>query len=118
VLFRSNAREALELAGFIRAGVVVVNDMIVPTADPRLPFGGRGMSGYGATRGAEGLLDLTAIKAVAVRKGKFRPHLDERHPGDGELFRAFLAASHGGSLRERWLGWRDVIRAAMARRKD
>jgi acyl-CoA reductase-like NAD-dependent aldehyde dehydrogenase len=113
-----DARETAEMAGLIRAGVVVVNDMIVPTADPRLPFGGRGRSGYGATRGAEGLLDLTAIKAVAVRKGKFRPHLEERHPGDAELFRAFLAASHGGSLRERWQGWRDVIWAAMARRKD
>jgi acyl-CoA reductase-like NAD-dependent aldehyde dehydrogenase len=110
-------REAVDMAGLIRAGVVVVNDMIVPTADPRLPFGGRGKSGYGSTRGAAGLLEMTAIKAVAIRRGKFRPHLDERNPVDTELFRAYLAAAHSGSLRERWRGWRDVIRAAMARRK-
>jgi acyl-CoA reductase-like NAD-dependent aldehyde dehydrogenase len=45
----------------IRAGVVVINDVIVPTADPRLPFGGSGRSGFGVTRGAEGLLELTTL---------------------------------------------------------
>ncbi len=29
-------------------------DIIAPTADPRVPFGGRRASGYGVTRGAEG----------------------------------------------------------------
>ncbi len=33
--------EAVALAARVRAGVVVINDLIVPTADPRLPFGGR-----------------------------------------------------------------------------
>ncbi|HSK38540.1 MAG TPA: aldehyde dehydrogenase family protein, partial [Arenibaculum sp.] len=47
--------EALALAGRIRAGGVTINDLIAPTVDPRLPFGGRGRSGYGTTRGAEGL---------------------------------------------------------------
>ena len=43
--------EAVKVAARVRAGVVVVNDMIVPTADPRVPFGGRGKSGFGVTRG-------------------------------------------------------------------
>lgn len=103
---------ARELAGRVRAGVVVINDVIVPTADPRLPFGGRGESGFGVTRGAEGLLELTAIKAVAVRRGRWLPHLDDRQPEDGDLFRAWLAAAHAGTLRGRLQGIIDVFRTA------
>jgi acyl-CoA reductase-like NAD-dependent aldehyde dehydrogenase len=42
-------RDALKLAARVNAGSVVINDVIVPTADPRLPFGGRGESGFGVT---------------------------------------------------------------------
>ena len=59
----------------VRAGSVTINDLIVPTADPRLPFGGQGVSGFGVTRGAEGLLEMTAIKAVTIRTGRFPPSL-------------------------------------------
>ncbi len=58
-IFSRDAAAAHSFAGKVRAGVVVINDLIVPTADPRLPFGGRGRSGFGTTRGAEGLLEMT-----------------------------------------------------------
>jgi hypothetical protein len=93
----------------------VVNDVIVPTADPRLPFGGRGYSGFGVTRGAEGLLELTAAKAVAVRRGAWRPHLDGGHTGDAELFRAYITAAHGGSLACRAAACWGLARALAAR---
>lgn len=109
--------EALAFAGRIRAGVVTVNDVIVPTADPRLPFGGRGESGYGVTRGAEGLLEMTAIKAVAVRRGRRLPHLEPRQPGDEELFKGWLAAAHGDGLRARVAGAVRLARA-LVRRQD
>jgi acyl-CoA reductase-like NAD-dependent aldehyde dehydrogenase len=112
--------EALELAGRVRAGVVVVNDLIVPTADPRLPFGGRGESGFGSTRGAEGLLELTVPKVVAIRRGGNRrrlPHLEEPHPADADLFRAYLALAHGGGLRIRLRGAVDLARNLFNRRK-
>jgi acyl-CoA reductase-like NAD-dependent aldehyde dehydrogenase len=89
------------LAQRLRAGVVVVNDVIVPTADPRLPFGGRGRSGFGVTRGAAGLLELTHIKAIAVRGGRWRPHYDPPIPADTALFRAYITAAHGRTLRQR-----------------
>jgi acyl-CoA reductase-like NAD-dependent aldehyde dehydrogenase len=92
---------ARALALRAHAGVVVVNDVIVPTADPRLPFAGRGHSGFGATRGAEGLLELTHIKAIAVRRGRWRPHYEPPLPQDEALFRNYLAAAHGASLRGR-----------------
>jgi len=92
---------ARQLARKVKAGVVVVNDMIVPTADPRVPFGGRGQSGFGVTRGAEGLLEMTAIKSVAVRKGTFLPHLDEPQPGDEVLFSEYIRLTHGINRRVR-----------------
>lgn len=107
--------DARALAARVRAGVVTINDLIVPTADPRLPFGGRGESGYGVTRGAEGLLDLTAIKVVSVRRGRWLPHLEERRPGDGELFEAWLAAAHGDGLRARARGAARLVKALIKR---
>jgi acyl-CoA reductase-like NAD-dependent aldehyde dehydrogenase len=92
---------AVAFAARIRAGVVVVNDVIVPTADPRLPFGGRGESGFGVTRGAEGLLELTALKVVAVRRGRRLFHLEPSDPGDAGIFRAYLALAHAKGLRLR-----------------
>lgn len=92
---------ARELAAQVRAGVVLINDVIVPAADPRLPFGGLGRSGYGVTRGAEGLLEMTAVKALSVRRGRWRPHYDPPHPGHADLFRAYIQAVHGASWRRR-----------------
>ena len=108
---------ALIFARRVRAGVVTINDLIVPTADPRLPFGGRGESGFGVTRGAEGLLDLTVPKVVAIRWGRRLPHLDAPHPGDAELFHAYLSLKHGGGLRDRLRGAMDLARAIVRRRR-
>jgi acyl-CoA reductase-like NAD-dependent aldehyde dehydrogenase len=88
-------RAARELVPHLRAGSVVVNDVIVPTADPRLPFGGRGRSGFGVTRGAEGLLEMTTVKSVSVRRGRFRPHLQPKKPGDEALMVAMTRLLHG-----------------------
>jgi len=87
---------AFAVAAQVRAGSVVVNDIIVPTADPRLPFGGRGASGFGVTRGAEGLLGMTSIKVVSVRHGRFRPHLHPPHATDAERIAALLTLTHAG----------------------
>ncbi len=61
------ARAARAAARRLRAGCVTVNDVIVSTADPRLPFGGAGASGFGVTRGAEGLLEMTRPQALVSR---------------------------------------------------
>ncbi len=88
----------------VQAGSVCVNDIVAPTADPRLPFVGRGRSGYGETRGAEGLLRLTVVKAISQRRGRFRPHLDPLRPDGAALFTGLIGLLHGG-LR----GWRDAL---------
>jgi acyl-CoA reductase-like NAD-dependent aldehyde dehydrogenase len=102
------ADEAQAFAEHVPAGVVVVNDLIVPTADPRLPFGGRGESGYGVTRGAEGLLELTRPKVIIHRRGRFRPHF-EPSGNEVELAQAYLQAQHRAEWRLRLAGWRRLI---------
>lgn len=103
--------EARRLAAKLNTGTVLVNDLIVPTADPRVPFGGRRQSGFGVTRGAEGLLEMTAVKTVAVRRGRnvrqYEP-IGSAHEG---LFRGVILASHSATLRERWRGVREMIAA-------
>lgn len=102
---------ARALAARLDAGIVVINDMIVPTADPRIPFGGRRNSGFGSTRGAEGLLEMTRPKAVIHRRGRFLPHLDPPTGAESALFEAYLRWTHGGSWRDRVRGFRDFVRA-------
>jgi len=92
---------AADWARRINAGVVTINDVVVPTADPRLPFGGRGASGYGVTRGAEGLLAMTRPKAVSVRRRRVYPHLRATDGHPLPMLTALLAALHGRGLRNR-----------------
>jgi hypothetical protein len=93
---------------------VTINDLIVPTADPRMPFGGVKASGFGSTRGEEGLLEMTFPHVVAIRRGSARPHFDEPAPGDARLFSAFIRAAHG---RSRLAGIREFLRAIFSRIK-
>jgi acyl-CoA reductase-like NAD-dependent aldehyde dehydrogenase len=90
--------EAMLLAARVNAGAVVINDVIVPTADPRLPFGGRGESGFGVTRGAEGLLEMTVLKTISTRSGRARPHLAAPRSKDAPRFAAMIRLLHGGGL--------------------
>ncbi|HVT37417.1 MAG TPA: aldehyde dehydrogenase family protein [Gemmatimonadaceae bacterium] len=85
----------------INAGVVTINDTIIPTADARTPFGGRGRSGFGATRGAEGLLELTTAKVVTVSRGRFRPAFDAPVAGDEALFTLYLTMAHARGFTSR-----------------
>lgn len=102
--------KAQEFAAHVHAGVVVINDVIAPTADPRLPFGGRARSGFGSTRGAEGLLELTTVKVVTVCHGNLNWHLDGPDPEDAPLFEAYLRAAHAGCPWTRLKGWAAFFR--------
>jgi aldehyde dehydrogenase (NAD+) len=103
---------ARSLADTLKAGTVLINDLIAPTADARLPFGGRGVSGYGVTRGSEGLLEMTAVKTVIVRRGGSMRHLEATKDADAPVIHALIRSVHGGGWRARWQGLRDVMRTA------
>jgi acyl-CoA reductase-like NAD-dependent aldehyde dehydrogenase len=112
-----NADRAKAFARRVNAGSVVINDIIAPTADPRVPFGGRGHSGFGSTRGAEGLLDLTTVKVISTWAGKMHLHLNPPDSTDAAFFDALLHAAHGPSIRERLRGWWRFGRLAIRRMK-
>jgi aldehyde dehydrogenase (NAD+) len=105
-------REARSLAARLETGVVTINDLIVPTADPRLPFGGRRQSGFGVTRGREGLLEMVAPRVVTVRRGRSTRHLEPVGARQQPFFAGILAATHAGSWRSRWAGLRQAFAAA------
>ncbi|MEM8781979.1 MAG: aldehyde dehydrogenase family protein [Planctomycetota bacterium] len=108
-------RKAAEaLAKQVDAGSVCVNDLIVPTADPRLPFGGRGDSGFGVTRGAEGLLEMTRAKTVSVRKLNQHPHYDPAGEEDAEAFAAYVRVTHGPSVASRLASVPGLVRGLKA----
>jgi len=86
-----------DLARRVHAGCIVINDMIVPTADPRVPFGGRGKSGYGVTRGAAGLLEMTQLKSIVSTRRWFKPHLYATTPADTEAMEYLIRIEHARS---------------------
>jgi acyl-CoA reductase-like NAD-dependent aldehyde dehydrogenase len=94
-IFSRDLARARSLAARIKTGFVLINDLIAPTADPRFPFGGVKASGFGTTRGDEGLLEMTFPHVIALRRGTLHPHLDESDPGDAKLFPSYLHAVHG-----------------------
>ena len=106
---------ARAFAGRLNAGAVVINDVIVPTADPRVPFGGGGESGFGVTRGAEGLLEMTRPRSVSVRHGRFRPHYDPPHDDDQGMYAAYLAAAHGASWGDRLAALKNLFQSLKSR---
>lgn len=107
---------AQRLAERLRVGHVVVNGLMVPTADPRIAFGGAGRSGFGLTRGREGLLAMTRQRVVQVQRGgsrrEFAP-MDEAHAGlFAGLFAGLIRGLYAGTLSERWNGLRQMIGSA------
>jgi acyl-CoA reductase-like NAD-dependent aldehyde dehydrogenase len=104
-------KESRALAEKLSVGTVLVNDLIVSTADPRIPFGGRRQSGYGTTRGAEGLLEMTTPKVVIAKRNRSTRQYEATGPSHEPLFDGMILASHGGSLRERWRGLQQMIKA-------
>jgi acyl-CoA reductase-like NAD-dependent aldehyde dehydrogenase len=110
--------DARAFAAKIHAGVVVVNDMIMPTADPRVAFGGRGQSGFGVTRGAEGLRQFTALKTIIVQSRKRLRHLEPLPPHAQEVFTSYLSASYSSALGTRLRAWLGLYRTLWKGRRN
>ena len=63
-LWTANRKKAQALAARIEAGSVFINGMV--KSDPRLPFGGIKMSGYGRELSSYGIKEFVNIKTVVI----------------------------------------------------
>src|SRR5262249_3776334 len=107
-IFTANRGRAVRVAEQVRAGMVTVNDVVIPTAHPATPFGGGGESGWGVTQGDAGLLEMTVPQVVSVRGGRQRPHYDQavgKMPISGQSLQGLLEMSHGQGFGQRWRGF-------------
>jgi acyl-CoA reductase-like NAD-dependent aldehyde dehydrogenase len=115
-IFSKDDRRARRLAESLRAGMVTINDVIVSTAHPATPFGGRHASGWGSTQGAEGLLEMTVPQVIGTRAGSFRPHYELALGQDAqrqeEMLRGLLQSTHAPTWLQRVRGWRRLLRGA------
>ncbi len=103
---------ARQLARQLRVGAVLINDLIVGTADPRLPFAGRGSSGFGSTRGAQGLLEMTAPRVIAAQRGSSRRRFAPTNALHLGLFAGLAALLYAGTLNDRRRGLQTLFAAA------
>ena len=108
---------ARRLAEKLVVGTVHLNDLIVATADPRVPFGGRRQSGFGTTRGAEGLLEMTAAKTIAVRRGGGTRRFDATGKPHQLLFQTLIRILYGRGWRKRARAMRDFVEVGKQMRK-
>jgi acyl-CoA reductase-like NAD-dependent aldehyde dehydrogenase len=101
---------AQEIAEQLQVGCVTINDVLVPTADPRVSFGGWRASGYGVTRGLEGLRELSQLKVTCERRGRQLPHLVAGSHQLESLMRGLLWLRHGRTLKQRWRGVQQLMK--------
>ena len=109
---------ARQVASQLNVGMVSVNDLIAPTADPRLSFGGTRESGFGVTRGVEGLLQMTRPKVISVNRAGWLPHLDPPQERDAALLEGILQWCHAGSFRKALGGLIQAIKAVSKQSKS
>jgi aldehyde dehydrogenase (NAD+) len=115
-IFTANPVRAERLAARLRVGLVTINEVIVPTAHPATPFGGRRDSGWGVTQGAEGLLEMTVPQVVSTYGSPIRLHYrlpGGVGPGQRELLHGLLKWSHAATLRQRWRGLLQLLRGVV-----
>lgn len=117
-IFSRDETAAKKLAALLHTGLVTINDLIVPSADPRIPFGGIRGSGFGRTRGAEGLREMTFLHVVSFAGQSRLRHLDPAQPDDEKIIAALLKALHGRGLRKRLQALVDLVRSVRKRRKQ
>ena len=65
-VWTEDRRRGVGVAKRLRVGAVTVNDVLVHYGLPGLPFGGVGESGFGRTKGLEGLGELTRTRGTVV----------------------------------------------------
>ncbi len=107
--------EGKRFAAKLKAGLVSINQILLDAANPALPFGGAGASGFGKQRGIAGLDEFAQWKAVATHS----THGERRHlfPYRAEtvaILSGLIALKSEKGLAAKW----NSMRALMSAVKD
>jgi len=91
-IYTSNTRLARSIAPKLGTAVVTVNDTLRPTGHPASSIAGRGNSGWGITRGKEGLLNLTrpVFLSTTATRSPLRPPNGQPSPKLTSTLMAFV----------------------------
>jgi acyl-CoA reductase-like NAD-dependent aldehyde dehydrogenase len=79
-IYTRNTSRARTLAADLSSGVVTINDTILPTAHPAACITGIGSSGWGVSRGVEGVLAMTRPVTVSVTSSRMRIPAEDPDP--------------------------------------
>jgi acyl-CoA reductase-like NAD-dependent aldehyde dehydrogenase len=110
-VWSADPAQARRMAASLDVGQVWINDVLHPVAQPAAPLVGRGKSGFGASRGLAGLLEMAQPKVISETPLRAaRRHYDPMPaPGD-DLFRYTAAVALGSGPRERLAGLGRLLR--------
>jgi hypothetical protein len=99
------------LAARLDVGQVWINDVLHPVAQPTVPLVGRGKSGFGASRGLAGLLEMVQPKVISETPLRAaRRHYDPMPATSDDLFRHTAAVALGSGARDRLVGLVRLLR--------
>ena len=101
-IWADDVARARRMARTLDVGQVWINDQLHPAAQPGVTLAGRGASGFGASRGAAGLMEMVQAKVVSETPlSRRRRHFDAATPAVVDLFRGTvrLRFARGGPER-------------------
>ena len=65
-IWTNDGHRARHIAEQLKVSLVNMNDHIMSSAAPQIPWGGRKQSGYGRNRGADGFLAMTVTQSISI----------------------------------------------------
>lgn len=94
-VFTSNPGAVRRDAAAFNATVLTINDCVVPTGHPGLSIGGIGPSGWGLSRGSEGLLAMTRPVFISTTPKRLRIPTDPPTPKVRSMVDRFVRRRYG-----------------------
>ena len=100
------------VASALKAGLVSINQILLDAADPALPFGGVGASGFGKQRGIAGLDEFVHWKAIAKHSSRGeRRHLFPYRAETIAILSGLIALKSDKGLAAKWNSLRTLMSA-------
>lgn len=113
-IFSRDQMWAQGVASSLEAGVVTINDVVAPTADPRIPFTGFKASGHGVTRGPDGLLSLTRPRTVLSQSHKIHRHYQSVPDFLGPFMHRLLELTGATSISQKFTAARKLVHVCLS----